>query len=94
MPIESAVPMPLRLRRHVTTGLLVLVPVVLSVLAVSFVFNMIDGWAQPWAGGWPGVCGGAPQLPVGAAGGGGAAVRGAAGGWPQAGAGAGVVCAC
>ncbi len=40
--------MALRLRRHLTAGILVLVPLVLTALAVLFVFDLIDGWARPW----------------------------------------------
>ncbi len=39
--------MSLRIRRHVTAGLLVLVPLVLTAVAVSFIFDLIDGWARP-----------------------------------------------
>jgi uncharacterized membrane protein len=39
--------MPLRIRRHVTAGLLVLVPLVLTAVAVNFIFDLIDGWARP-----------------------------------------------
>ena len=39
--------MTLRIRRHVTAGLLVLVPLVLTAVAVNFIFDLIDGWARP-----------------------------------------------
>src|ERR1019366_4365606 len=39
--------MPIRFRRHLTAGLLVLVPVVVTVTVVRFVFTTIDGFSQP-----------------------------------------------
>jgi uncharacterized membrane protein len=39
--------MPFRVRRHLTAGLLVLVPLVITVAVIRFVFNVIDGFSQP-----------------------------------------------
>jgi uncharacterized membrane protein len=39
--------MQFRFRRHLTAGLLVLVPVVATAVVVSFLFGMIDGWTRP-----------------------------------------------
>lgn len=39
--------MTIRFRRHLTAGLLLLVPVVVTVGVVRFVFNVIDGASQP-----------------------------------------------
>jgi len=39
--------MSFRVRRHLTAGLLVLVPLVLTVAVIRFVFNVIDGFSQP-----------------------------------------------
>jgi uncharacterized membrane protein len=39
--------MALRFRRHVTAGLLVLVPVIVTAAVVSFLFGLIDNWARP-----------------------------------------------
>jgi uncharacterized membrane protein len=39
--------MTIRFRRHLTAGLLVLVPVVVTVTVVRFVFTTIDGFSQP-----------------------------------------------
>ncbi len=41
--------MAFRVRRHLTAGLLVLVPLVVTVVVIRFVFNMIDGASQPLA---------------------------------------------
>jgi uncharacterized membrane protein len=41
--------MPFHVRRHLTAGLLVLVPVVVTVAVVRFVFNLIDDASQPLA---------------------------------------------
>jgi len=41
--------MPFHLRRHLAAGLLVLVPVVVTVAVVRFVFNLIDDDSQPLA---------------------------------------------
>jgi len=41
--------MPFRVRRHLTAGLLVLVPLVLTAVVIRFVFNVIDGFSQPLA---------------------------------------------
>lgn len=41
--------MPFRVRRHLTAGLLVLVPVVVTVAVVRFVFNLVDDASQPLA---------------------------------------------
>jgi len=41
--------MAFRLRRHLTAGLLVLVPVVVTAAVVSFLFNLVDGWTRPLA---------------------------------------------
>ncbi|MGZ5431081.1 MAG: DUF502 domain-containing protein, partial [Thermoanaerobaculia bacterium] len=40
-------PMPFRVRRHLTAGLLVLVPLVITAAVIRFVFNVIDGASQP-----------------------------------------------
>jgi uncharacterized membrane protein len=39
--------MAFRLRRHLTAGLLVLVPVIVTAAVVAFLFNLIDGWSRP-----------------------------------------------
>jgi uncharacterized membrane protein len=39
--------MPFRVRRHLTAGLLVLVPLVITAVVIRFVFNVIDGASQP-----------------------------------------------
>ncbi|MGZ5381767.1 MAG: DUF502 domain-containing protein [Thermoanaerobaculia bacterium] len=39
--------MPFRVRRHLTAGLLVLVPLVITAAVIRFVFNVIDGASQP-----------------------------------------------
>jgi uncharacterized membrane protein len=39
--------MTVRVRRHLTAGLLVLVPLVLTVWVVKSVFGLIDGWTRP-----------------------------------------------
>jgi uncharacterized membrane protein len=39
--------MPFRVRRHLTAGLLVLVPLVITAVVIRFVFNVIDGTSQP-----------------------------------------------
>jgi uncharacterized membrane protein len=39
--------MSFRIRRHLTAGLLVLVPLVVTAVVIRFVFNVIDGWSQP-----------------------------------------------
>jgi uncharacterized membrane protein len=39
--------MPFRVRRHLTAGLLVLVPLVVTLVVIRFVFNVIDGFSQP-----------------------------------------------
>ena len=39
--------MPFRVRRHLTAGLLVLVPLVITAAVIRFVFNVIDGARQP-----------------------------------------------
>ena len=39
--------MAFRVRRHLTAGLLVLVPLVVTVVVIRFVFNVIDGCSQP-----------------------------------------------
>ena len=39
--------MPFRVRRHLTAGLLVLVPLVITAAVIRFVFNVIDGFSQP-----------------------------------------------
>jgi uncharacterized membrane protein len=39
--------MSFRVRRHLTAGLLVLVPLVVTVVVIRFVFNVIDGFSQP-----------------------------------------------
>ncbi len=39
--------MAFRVRRHLTAGLLVLVPLVVTVVVIRFVFNVIDGFSQP-----------------------------------------------
>src|ERR1039457_3462930 len=41
--------MPFRVRRHLTAGLLVLVPLVLTAVVIRFLFNTIDGFSQPLA---------------------------------------------
>jgi len=41
--------MPFHVRRHLAAGLLVLVPVVVTVAVVRFVFNLIDDASQPLA---------------------------------------------
>ena len=41
--------MPFHVRRHLTAGLLVLVPVVVTVAVVRFVFNLVDDASQPLA---------------------------------------------
>lgn len=37
----------LRIRRHLTAGLLVVVPVVLTAAVLSFLFNLMDTWTRP-----------------------------------------------
>jgi uncharacterized membrane protein len=39
--------MSFRVRRHLTAGLLVLVPLVITAVVIRFVFNVIDGASQP-----------------------------------------------
>ena len=39
--------MAFRVRRHLTAGLLVLVPVIVTAAVVAFLFNLIDGWSRP-----------------------------------------------
>jgi uncharacterized membrane protein len=39
--------MTFRVRRHLTAGLLVLVPVIVTAAVVAFLFNLIDGWTRP-----------------------------------------------
>lgn len=39
--------MPFRVRRHLTAGLLVLVPLVITAAVIRFIFNVIDGASQP-----------------------------------------------
>ena len=39
--------MSFRVRRHLTAGLLVLVPLVITAAVIRFVFNVIDGFSQP-----------------------------------------------
>ena len=39
--------MSLRVRRHLTAGLLVLVPLVVTLVVIRFLFNAIDGFSQP-----------------------------------------------
>jgi len=39
--------MAFRIRRHLTAGLLVLVPVVVTAAVISFLFGLIDNWARP-----------------------------------------------
>ncbi|KAA0253578.1 DUF502 domain-containing protein [Acidobacteria bacterium ACD] len=41
--------MQLRIRRHLTAGLLVLVPVVVTAVVVRFLFELVDGTARPAA---------------------------------------------
>jgi len=41
--------MAFRVRRHLTAGVLVLVPVIVTAAVVSFLFNLIDGWTRPFA---------------------------------------------
>ncbi len=36
-------------RRHLTTGLLVIVPVAVTAFVLKFLFGLFDGWAQPVA---------------------------------------------
>ena len=39
--------MSFRVRRHLTAGLLVLVPLVITAVVIRFLFNAIDGFSQP-----------------------------------------------
>jgi uncharacterized membrane protein len=39
--------MAFRVRRHLTAGLLVLVPVIVTAAVVSFLWGLIDGWTRP-----------------------------------------------
>jgi uncharacterized membrane protein len=39
--------MAFRIRRHLTAGLLVLVPVIVTAAVVTFLFGLIDTWARP-----------------------------------------------
>lgn len=41
--------MTFRFRRHLTAGLLVAVPVVLTGAVLAFLFRLFDGWIQPFA---------------------------------------------
>jgi uncharacterized membrane protein len=41
--------MAFRVRRHLTAGLLVLVPVVVTAAVISFLWGLIDGWTRPIA---------------------------------------------
>lgn len=41
--------MAVRFRRHLTAGLLVVIPVVLTGAVLAFLFRLIDGWTQPLA---------------------------------------------
>ena len=41
--------MNLHMRRHVTAGLLVIVPVAVTVVVLKFLFGLFDGWMQPIA---------------------------------------------
>lgn len=41
--------MSIRFRRHLTAGLLVVVPVVLTGTVLAFLFRLIDGWTRPLA---------------------------------------------